>query len=173
MFSFLFFRSPSHGGSLTLYISPWIILILHLLIIWAFTWVFVPSDTLSSFFVSYGSQGNIVQGFSQHKCDQESNCSAFNAIVATFPKIFLRSHHPWMFMIHIFIVGASWKVVMIVRTCTWYIFILFEEIFLLGPSSHVYFAHWAMGLKHSLPFTRPRTAQILVKAQGPTRDLDP
>ena len=43
------FRSLSHGGSLTLYSSLWNILILHLLIIWASTWVPVPSDTLSDF----------------------------------------------------------------------------------------------------------------------------
>ena len=44
-----FFRTPFHGGSLTLYIFFLIILILHLSIIWAFTWVLVPSDTLPSF----------------------------------------------------------------------------------------------------------------------------
>ena len=45
-----FYFSPlllSHGGFLSLYISSWVILILHLLIIWSFTWVPVPSDTLS------------------------------------------------------------------------------------------------------------------------------
>ena len=49
MLSFIIFRSSIHGGSLTLYSSFWMILILHLLIIWVTTWVFVPSDTLSSF----------------------------------------------------------------------------------------------------------------------------
>ena len=107
MFSFLFFQSPYYGGSLTLYILPWVILFLHLLIIWAFTRMPVPSNTLSGFSVSIGSQGNTVQGSSQHKCGQESSCSAFNAVIVAFPKIFLRSHHPWMFMIHIFITGAS------------------------------------------------------------------
>ena len=47
--SFLIFRSFPHGGSLTLYSSLWTILILHLLIIWAFIWVSVPSDTLFGF----------------------------------------------------------------------------------------------------------------------------
>ena len=45
IFSLSIFRSPSHGGSLTLYISFWVILILHLLIIWVPIWVPVPSDT--------------------------------------------------------------------------------------------------------------------------------
>ena len=27
---------------------------------------------------------NTVQGFSPHKCDQESSCDAFNAVVAAF-----------------------------------------------------------------------------------------
>ena len=46
---FLFFRSPSHGGSLTLYSSLWIILTLHMFIIWALTQVLFPSDTLFDF----------------------------------------------------------------------------------------------------------------------------
>ena len=45
----LFFRSLTHGRCLALYSSPWTILILHLLIIWALTWVPVPSDTLFGF----------------------------------------------------------------------------------------------------------------------------
>ena len=45
----LFFRSPFHGRSLTLYSSLWIILILHLLIIWVVTWVHVLSDAFSGF----------------------------------------------------------------------------------------------------------------------------
>ena len=95
------------------------------------------------------------------------------AVVAAFSKIFLRSHHPWMFMIYIFIIGDSWKVIIIVRTCIWYVFIVSEETFLIGPSSHMHFAHWVLGLKHSLPFTRPLTAQFSVEAQCPIRDLGP
>ena len=45
----LFLWSPPHGGSLTLYNSLWTILILHLLIIWALTWVHVPSNAFSGF----------------------------------------------------------------------------------------------------------------------------
>ena len=47
MLSSINFRSPIHEGSLILYSSSWTILILHLLVIWANTWVLVPSDTLS------------------------------------------------------------------------------------------------------------------------------
>ena len=43
LFSFSF-QSPSHEGSFTLYSCSWIILILHLLIIWVPTWVLVPLD---------------------------------------------------------------------------------------------------------------------------------
>ena len=63
----LFFRSPSHGGSLTLYSSLWVILVLHLLIIWVPNWVPVPSDILFGF-LSCGGQGSIVRRFSPHKC---------------------------------------------------------------------------------------------------------
>ena len=45
----LFVWSPPHGGSLTLYSSLWTILILHLLIIWALTWVHVPSNAFFGF----------------------------------------------------------------------------------------------------------------------------
>ena len=41
------FWSPLREGSLILYSSIWIILIIHLLIIKATTWVFVPSNTPS------------------------------------------------------------------------------------------------------------------------------
>ena len=74
-------------------------------------------------FMSCGSQYNTVQGSSQLKCIQESSCSAFNAVVAAFSNIILRSHHFWTFMIHIFITGASWKVIVIVRTRIWDVFI--------------------------------------------------
>ena len=47
MLSSIIFRSSIHEGSLTLYSSFWTILILHLLVIWVSTWVYVPSDTLS------------------------------------------------------------------------------------------------------------------------------
>ena len=40
-------RPPSHGRSLTLYSSLWTILVLHLLVIHAYTWVHVPSATPS------------------------------------------------------------------------------------------------------------------------------
>ena len=86
-------------------------------------------------------------------------------MVAAFSKIFLRSHHLWTFMIHIFIIGASWKVIVIVGIRIWDIFIMSEEIFLLGSSSYLYFAHWVLGLNHSLPFIRPRTAHVF--GQGP------
>ena len=76
-------------------------------------------------------------------------------------------------MTHIFITGASWKVIVIVRTRIWDVFIMSEEIFLLGSSFHLYFAHWVLGLNHSLPFTRPQTAQFSVKAQGPIYDMGP
>ena len=42
------FRSPLHGGSLTLYSSARTILALHVSIIWAITWVLVPSNTPSN-----------------------------------------------------------------------------------------------------------------------------
>ena len=173
MFSFLIFFDHFLMEGLLHYIPHWFILSLHLLLVCAFTWVLVPSNILSGFPVSCGSQVNTVQGSFQHKCSQESSFNAFNVVVAAFPKIFLRSHHPWTFTIHIFITGDSWKVIIIVRTCIWYEFIVSEETFLLRPSSYRYYAHWFLGLKYSLWFTRPRTTRLLVEAQGPIHDLGP
>ena len=57
--------------------------------------------------VSCDSQGSTIQGSSLHKCGQKSSCNAFNAVVATFPQIFLSSHHPCTFMMHVPVIGAS------------------------------------------------------------------
>ena len=58
-------------------------------------------------FVSCGSQGSTVRGSSPHKCGQKSSCSAFNAVVENFFQIFLSSHHPYTFMMHVPIIGSS------------------------------------------------------------------
>ena len=65
--------------------------------------------------VSYGNQGSTVQGSSPHKCGQKSSCSAFNAMVAAFPQIFLGSHLSRTFMAHIPITRTSFKVTLIIR----------------------------------------------------------
>ena len=57
------FRSFSHGGSFTLYIPLWIIFILHLLIIRAFIWVPIPSDTLFGFLWVVVAKTVLFRGF--------------------------------------------------------------------------------------------------------------
>ena len=64
-------------------------------------------------YVSCGSQDSTVQGSSSHKCGQKSSCIAFNVVVAIFPQIFLSSYHPCAFMMHVPVIGASWKVTLI------------------------------------------------------------
>ena len=64
--------------------------------------------------MSCGSQGNTVQRSFPHKCCQKSRCSAFNAVVAAFPQLFLDSPLSCMFMMHVLITGVSWKVTLIV-----------------------------------------------------------
>ena len=63
--------------------------------------------------VSCGSQGNTVQRSSPYKCDQKSNCSAFNAMIVAFSQIFLGFLPSRMFMRHVPIIGASWRVILI------------------------------------------------------------
>ena len=114
---FLYFFGPLLMGVLSHYISPLDHLDPTLVDHLNFHLSVCPIRHPLRFSVSCGSQENTVQGSSKHKCDQESSCSAFNAVVAAFPKIFPRSHHLWTFMIHNFIIGASWKVIMIFGIC--------------------------------------------------------
>ena len=85
--------------------------------------------------VSYGSQGNTVQGSSLHKCGQKSSCNVFNAVVAAFPQIFLSSHHLCTFMMHVPIIGVSQKVTLVIKIHTRVVPNLSKEVFLLGPPS--------------------------------------
>ena len=57
------FPSPLHGGSLILYSYIWTILILHLLIIWATTWVLVLSDNLSGLLWVEVAKATLFRGF--------------------------------------------------------------------------------------------------------------
>ena len=61
-------------------------------------------------YVSCGSQDNTVQESSPHKCDQKSSCSAFNAMAAAFPQIFLSSQPSCTLEIHAPITRVCWKV---------------------------------------------------------------
>ena len=65
--------------------------------------------------VSCSSQDSTVQGSPQYKYGQKSSYIVFNAMVATFPQIFLCSYYPYTFMIHVIVTGVSWKVTMIAR----------------------------------------------------------
>ena len=69
--SILIPRSALHNGFLLLYSPLWMILAFHLLIIQAYTWVHVPSDTLWCS-VSCSNQGSTVQESCPHKCDVSS-----------------------------------------------------------------------------------------------------
>ena len=57
------FPSLLHGGSLILYSYIWTILILHLLIIWATTWVLVLSDTPSGLLWVEVAKATLFRGF--------------------------------------------------------------------------------------------------------------
>ena len=111
---FLYFFGPVLMGVLSHYIAPLDHLDPTLVDHLSFHLSVCPIRHPFWFSVSCGSQENTVQGSSKHKCNQESSCSVFNVVVAVFPKIFSRSHNLWTFMIHIFITGTSWKVIVIV-----------------------------------------------------------
>ena len=65
--------------------------------------------------VSYGSQGNIIQKSSPHKCGQKSSCNAFNAVATAFLQIFLGFLPSCMFMRHVPIIVTSRRVILIAR----------------------------------------------------------
>ena len=104
-------------------------------------------------FMSCDCQGSTVQKSSPHKCGQKSSCSAFNAVVAAFPQIFLSFYHSGTFMMHVPIIGASWKVTSIIKIHTGAIPSLSEEMFLLGPrSTHSLLMRLQIGITHSYLF---------------------
>ena len=107
--------------------------------------------------MSHDSQGSTAQGYSPHKCFQNSSCSAFNVMVAAFPWILLSFHHPCMFIMHIPVTGASWKVTLIIMIPIGAIPSLSKEVFLLEPPSNSHLIHETLGLAHPLLFIRPRT----------------
>ena len=84
-------------------------------------------------FMSCDCQGSTVQESSPHKCGQKSSCSAFNAVVAAFPQIFLSFYHSGTFMMHVPIIGTSQKITLVIKIHTGAVPSLSEEMFLLGP----------------------------------------
>ena len=118
----LFFPPPSHEGSLTLYSSIWIIFILHLLIIWALTWVLVPSDTFSGFLWVVVAKTALFKGLLHINVVRkvaavhliwwwQLSLRYFNVsfiLVCSFSYVPSR-----MFMRHVLIIGVSWRITLI------------------------------------------------------------
>ena len=107
--SLLILGSFLHGGFLLLYSLIWTILAFHLLIIQVYTWVPVPSDTLSG-----------VLWVAIIKVALFRSIVYINVVLAALPYIFLSSYH-------LELPGRSW----LFRTYIWPCFSWFEEIFLL------------------------------------------
>ena len=116
-------------------------------------------------FVSCGSQGNTVQRSSPYKCSQKSSCNAFNAVVVAFPQIFLSFLLSRMFMRHIPIFRAFWRVTLISRVHTWATFVVSEEGFLLFHSFPTYETLTWNPLTTIYSFSNLSMSQIKPKAQ--------
>ena len=67
-------KPPSCGSSLALYMSFWSILVLHLLVIHAHTWVHIPSATLSDALWAVVTQIALSRGSRPHKWGQDVSC---------------------------------------------------------------------------------------------------
>ena len=98
----LFFRSPPHGGFFTLYSSLWAILILHLLIIWALTWVPIPSNTLFGFLWVVVVKSALFRGLlninTARKVTECIQCSvsSFPLDISEFPSsLYVYNAHPY------------------------------------------------------------------------------
>ena len=112
--------------------------------------------------MSWGSQGSTIQGSFPYKCGQKVSCKAFNAVAATFPKIFLSFHPSCMFIMHVPISGTSWNVTLRDRIYIWSRLCLSEERLLVGLSSQSFYLHLTheiLSLIPSLLFIRPWTNQ--------------
>ena len=130
-----FFPSLFHKGFFTLYSSLWIILTLHLLFIWDFTWVSVPSNTSSS------SLWVVITRVSLFRCLLHINAVRKVVIVhlIRWQQLFLRSFglSPLSFKSigHVLLSWASWKIPLAVGIQIWSMLAMSERIFLLGHSS--------------------------------------
>ena len=131
MFSSIIFWFFTHGRFLTLYSSFWTILILHLLIIWAHTWVSVPSDTLFGFLWVMVAKTTMFRGLLHINAARKVAVVHFNVVVAALSQIFPSSYSSSMFMMLALSSGVSWNVISSDRICIWFALGLFEEIFLL------------------------------------------
>ena len=69
----------------------------------------------------------------------------------------MSSYHSCTFMMHVHVIGAFWKVTLIIRIHTRAVPSLSEEVFLLGPPSHSRLIHEVLNLAHPPLFIRPRT----------------
>ena len=88
VFSLLFLSLPSHGGSLPLYSSLWVILVLRLSIIWAPTWVSILLDTLSGLLWVMVTKAALFKSLLHINVAKKNSCSAFNAVVAASLRYF-------------------------------------------------------------------------------------
>ena len=133
MLSSIIFRSLIHGGSLTSYSPFWTILILHLLIIWATTWVLVPSDTLSSFLWVVIVKATLFKGLLHINAAKKLATWHSMRWQQLFLRYFLASTLPirsWCTSLSAKFPGMS---LLSNRIYVWSVFCLSNETLLLGP----------------------------------------
>ena len=120
-FSSLFFLPPPPllfcGESFNLYSSFWLIFTLHLLIIWTFTWVLVPSATFPGLLWVALAKETQFRRLLHINAASKVAVFAFNAVVSVISQIFPYLQPFLMSVKRIPITELFWKVTLIAALC--------------------------------------------------------
>ena len=117
-FSSLSFFLPFFcGESFNLYSSFWLIFTLHLLIIWTFTWVLVPSTTFPDLLWVALAKKTLFRRLLHINAASKVAVFAFNAVVSVISQIFPYLQPFLMSVKRIPITELFWKVTLIAALC--------------------------------------------------------
>ena len=105
------FPSTLHGESLILYSYIWTILILHLLIIWVTTWVFVLSDTPSGLLWVEVAKTTLFRGFLHINAARVLVVEHLMRRQQLFLELLYRHAPVCLSVVLIFFFGRLWKIV--------------------------------------------------------------
>ena len=99
-----------------------------------------PIRLILQLFLNDNLSGNTVQRSIPHKCGHKSRYNAFNVEVAAFHRYFGDFLPSSMSVRRFYVVGISWRTIIMVRVNDWSVFDKSEEEYLLGKFSG-YFLH--------------------------------
>ena len=119
--SLINFRSPLHGESLIFYSSIWTILILYLLIIYATSWVLVPSDTPSGLLWVGVAKAALFRGLLHINAARVLVMEHLMGRQQLFLELLYRHAPMCLPAILIFLFGRLWKIVFVGKSLFFYL----------------------------------------------------